>query len=197
MRVSRMLAAVGLVACLACAAQASMITIDGGGFGATTGVQWVTVGPTVSGWKNGTQTINLAEGDYTMYLASPGTVSWSFSVAGDTVTTDNVHATASGSTLAFKTQQVQIDAPADYKWVLSQSGNWITGSTSDGFVPGSYDVYNAASQPIGTVNVPVDATGWTQTLTDGGNSITFSAVPEPATMSLLALGGMAMLRRRK
>ncbi len=32
---------------------------------------------------------------------------------------------------------------------------------------------------------------------DGRVDVQFSVVPEPATMSLLALGGLAMLRRRK
>jgi len=63
---------------------------------------------------------------------------------------------------------------------------------------------------IGLVNgrfvIPADAatTNWSKVLVFEGNDgkdyyITISAVqvPEPATMTLLALGGVAMLRRRR
>jgi hypothetical protein len=47
----------------------------------------------------------------------------------------------------------------------------------------------------GLTTTPV--TAWTMTGGAASDTITFVAVPEPATMSLLAIGGIALIRRRR
>jgi len=42
----------------------------------------------------------------------------------------------------------------------------------------------------------MDGTSWTVNITLHDAGATILAIPEPATLSLLALGGLAMLRRR-
>ena len=42
-----------------------------------------------------------------------------------------------------------------------------------------------------------DGTDWITTITHNGPGATILAIPEPATLSLLALGGLALLRRRR
>ena len=41
-----------------------------------------------------------------------------------------------------------------------------------------------------------DGTAWTTTIEDHDPTATILAVPEPAALSLLALGGLALIRRR-
>src|SRR4051794_2502732 len=202
MRILNVVAVIGAVLPLASVAHASPVTIDVGTYGNVTGLQWVPVAqPPGIGWSRGTMTADFAPGDYTMYLSNPGQISFPFSVTagGAVTTTDTTHATAAGTTLSFIDHPVNIDVPSSgYRWVLSQGGSYSDGDTSTGLVTGSYDFYryNFATFDatfIGTINVPVNTTGWSQTILDGANPITFSAVaaPEPASIGLLAFGVLA------
>ena len=80
--------------------------------------------------------------------------------------------------------------------------------TSDGsyisLEGGTLRLYTAGLLPLDTVdsdivikglNGATDATG--VTVGTDGDYTTYTAVPEPATMSLLAIGGLALIRRRK
>jgi hypothetical protein len=42
-----------------------------------------------------------------------------------------------------------------------------------------------------------DGTAWAVNISRNDTSATIRAIPEPATLSLLALGGLAMIRRRR
>jgi hypothetical protein len=67
-------------------------------------------------------------------------------------------------------------------------------SVDSGSFVGDYTIISAGSLSgtIGTENLPA---GWS--VATVGNDLIVTAIPEPATMSLFALGGLAMLRRRR
>jgi len=106
-------------------------------------------------------------------------------------------------------------------WGLSMGGGDKKGQEGTmGFIPGvdysigwySLDYYNqfGGTWDNRSFSIPADPTGWSQTFTytvppyegnDAGRvytlTLTGPAIPEPATMSLLTLGGLALLRRRR
>jgi hypothetical protein len=43
----------------------------------------------------------------------------------------------------------------------------------------------------------INTTGGILLFDDGSTTMTFTAIPEPATLSLLALGGLALIRRQR
>jgi hypothetical protein len=77
----------------------------------------------------------------------------------------------------------------------------ITGGTdmalwdSDVFIPNP-GPYNNADARLHVTNSPVTQTAVFDWLTSSSDPMTASFVPEPATLSLLALGGLAVLRRK-
>ena len=77
-------------------------------------------------------------------------------------------------------------------------GTWTIVDT--GAVPlGTYNVLTAAGGITGsfdTVNLP-NAAEWTWGITPDSKTLYVSHVPEPATLSLLAIGGLVLIRRRR
>jgi T5SS/PEP-CTERM-associated repeat protein len=70
----------------------------------------------------------------------------------------------------------------------------------DGIDPAEFSVWHHDEGSGWTLYDASDLTvvdGWANFTVDSFSSYAVTAVPEPATMSLLALGGIAMLRRRK
>ena len=82
------------------------------------------------------------------------------------------------------------------------AASWTSTSTTDGWVTVTVDFTTALQSGMNLENVAVFTIGansvWYSTPTGSFNvdNVTLTQVPEPATMSILALGGL-LLRRRK
>ncbi len=105
---------------------------------------------------------------------------------GDVITYDNVVTVAndpvlSGNGLGFGSDPY---GPSNYNTLINVWGN----------SPGSYTLFIGEAQLDPNGNVVGDAQ-YVYHMDSG--SFTLTPVPEPAALSLLALGGLAMLRRRK
>jgi len=59
-----------------------------------------------------------------------------------------------------------------------------------------YDVLSAGSLSVSFDDVLLPGAGWSWGV-ESGDTLYVEYVPEPATMSLLALGGLALIRRRR
>jgi hypothetical protein len=96
-----------------------------------------------------------------------------------------------------------VGALAGYdEWVNAVEGNSTTGGSAVANYKGSYATFAAdhhigeatLSNYLGSFGVDIDSdTVWA--VLDHNSH--FGTVPEPATMSFLALGGLALLRRRR
>ena len=117
------------------------------------------------------------------------------------------------NTCAVQYQWEGRDLPADLSWWAGggpQGGGQDKGVAGvTGFVPGEYAISHATLPPGNwyggaTFTIPDNIpTGWEKTITyvtrDHGTwtlTLTYPAVPEPATLTLLTAGGLAILRRR-
>ena len=105
---------------------------------------------------------------------------------GDVITYDNIVNVANdpvlnSNGLGFGSGQY---GPSSYNTLINLWGN----------SPGSYTLFIGEALLDGNGNVVGDAQ---YVYHSDSSSLTLTPVPEPATLSLLALGGLAMLRRRK
>lgn len=103
--------------------------------------------------------------------------SWNDWVGG--IAADDLEAKAAADVMLDTVSSGELDVD-----VTASLQRWASGETNYGWVL--------------LPKNPSDGDGWEFTSSDGeiGPVLTVSYVPEPATMSILALGGLALLRRR-
>ncbi len=95
----------------------------------------------------------------------------------------------------YMTDQLQDSALS----ATALTGTTVVTSAGDYGVWGNFTTsYTATASDVGkTLYINLESYRDVSTATAGWDDVVVTAVPEPATMSLLALGGAAMLRRKK
>jgi hypothetical protein len=79
----------------------------------------------------------------------------------------------------------------------SDSGNLYYDSDLSAFIGGSNVTFNLVGSAYSAMVMPGNGSGQTRTLGQGDVTITYEYTPEPATIALLGLGALSLLKRRR
>lgn len=155
----------------------------------------------ISGYKG--YTANAAQGVTFTPTATISSPHWYMGTQGryvkaldDLSTTEVDESQGAWATWTFEVTAGVITASAAANDVVDENGVYSSGPvTASGDLPGTVGNLSSIFVSSGTdAALPEGHLKFVGVLVD---DITFAPIPEPATMSILALGGLAMLRRRR
>ena len=128
------------------------------------------------GYPYGSSTVNISGGSVDLYAYGESVSNY---ISAEGTSTVNITG-GSASTLYTKHSSTVIFVGRNFHpWPgLTLVGDKVTGT---GYLEGEW----------------LDGTPWTVNISRNDPGATIQAIPEPATLSLLALGGLAMMRRRR